>query len=75
MEQVTCFDHVFYKKVNLDLLFNPLGAKDFSKIRQNSVFYINFQMVVKWPKMTLESSVKKENVANFILFNLSVPEF
>ena len=32
-------------------------------------------MVVKWPKMTLESSVKNENVANFILFNLSVPEF
>ena len=32
-------------------------------------------MAAKSPKMTLESSLKKENVANFILFNLSVPEF
>ena len=32
-------------------------------------------MTIKWPKITLESSLKNENVANFMLFNLSVPEF
>ena len=32
-------------------------------------------MAVKSPKMMLGSSLKNENVANFILFNLSVPEF
>ena len=32
-------------------------------------------MAVKSSKMTLESSLKNENVANFILFHLSVPEF
>ena len=32
-------------------------------------------MAIKSPKMTLEKSLKNENVAKFILFNLSVPEF
>ena len=32
-------------------------------------------MAVKSLKMTLSLALKKENVANYNLFNLSVPEF
>ena len=32
-------------------------------------------MAIKWPKMTRESSLKKQKCSKIILFNLSAPEF
>ena len=40
-----------------------------------SISYIKLQMVVKLPKMTPESSFKKENVDNSSFFNFTEPEF
>ena len=61
--------------MNFGLLLNPLTPDDFSEIRGNSVSYLGFQMAIKWSKMTLESPLKNENEVNFIIFNLSVPDF
>ena len=69
------FDQVFHKKVNFRFLFNPLGAKDFSKIRRNSVSNLGLQMTIKWPKMTQMSWKKETNVANFMLIIFNVGNF
>ena len=69
------FYPVFQKKVNFGFPLNPLNAKAFSKMRRNSVFYLKFEMAIKSPKMALENTLKKENEADFILFNLSLPDF
>ena len=39
------------------------------------VFSSQFEKFIKPLKMVLRSPFKNENVANFMLFNLSVPEF
>ena len=42
------FEQVFRKKVDFGLLINPLGSRDFSKIRGNSVSNFELQMTIKW---------------------------
>ena len=60
---------------SFEFFLNPLIPNLFRKITYFILFSCQFQKFIKPLKMVLRSPFKNENVANFMLFNLRLPEF
>ena len=51
MDEKYVLSSFYGKKVDFGCSINPLAARDFPKVRGNSVSNFCFEMTIKWPKM------------------------